>query len=337
MEKEIVLSIQTERKLAATAALAGAVLFAALAVTPEARAQDAWPSKPLRFIIPSTPGSVSDFAGRTFARYIEPRLKQTVVAENKPGAAAIIGAEALKNSPADGYTYLIGGSSVSGANPVLYTKLPYDAVKDLEEVGLFGFFPIIGLVRKDSPIKSVADIIAMAKANPGKVSFGYYSTLAQLSPEVIKSRTGIELIGVSYKQVSQISTDIAGGFLDFTFLDAIGAAPVLRSGLLRPIAVTSPQRIPSMPDVPTVAELLPGFEVQGWSGLTTNKGSPMAVVERMNGLLRAMQMDPEFKELLERQGMVIKPTASAAEHSKFAAAERVRWTEWVKLAKIPPQ
>ncbi len=315
----------------------GAALFAALSFVPVAQGQDAWPSKPLRFIIPSTPGSASDFAGRTFARFIEPRLKQTVISENKPGAGAIIGAELLKNSPADGYTYLIGGSSVSGANPVLYVKLPYDPVKDFEEVGTFGFFPIIGMVKKDGPIKSAADIIAMAKANPGKVSFGFYSPLAQISPELIKSRTGIELIGVSYKQVSQISIDVAGGVVDFTFLDAIGAAPVLKSGLLRPIAVTSPQRVPSMPDVPTMAEILPGFEVQGWSGLTTNKGTPMAVVERMNGLLRAMQTDPESKELLERQGMVVRPTASVADHAKFTTAERVRWAEWVKLAKIPPQ
>ena len=315
----------------------GAALFAALSFVPVAQGQDAWPSKPLRFIIPSTPGSASDFAGRTFARFIEPRLKQTVISENKPGAGAIIGAELLKNSPADGYTYLIGGSSVSGANPVLYVKLPYDPVKDFEEVGTFGFFPIIGMVKKDGPIKSAADIIAMAKANPGKVSFGFYSPLAQISPELIKSRTGIELIGVSYKQVSQISIDVAGGVVDFTFLDAIGAAPVLKSGLLRPIAVTSPQRVPSMPDVPTMAEILPGFEVQGWSGLTTNKGAPMAVVERMNGLLRAMQTDPESKELLERQGMVVRPTASVADHAKFTTAERVRWAEWVKLAKIPPQ
>ncbi|MBM3345847.1 MAG: tripartite tricarboxylate transporter substrate binding protein [Betaproteobacteria bacterium] len=323
-------------KTAGMLTLSGALLFAAVAA-PLAQAQDAWPSKPLRFIIPSTPGSASDFAGRTFARFIEPRLKQPVVSENRPGAAAIIGTEALKNSPADGYTYLIGGSSVTGANPVLFRKLPYDAEKDLEEVGIFGFFPIIGMVKKDSPIKSVADIIAMARANPGKVSFGYYSPLAQVSPEIIKSRTGIELIAVSYKLVSQISTDIAGGVVDFTFLDAIGAAPVIKSGLLRPIAVTSPRRVPSMPDVPTVAELLAGFEVQGWSGLTTNKGSPMAAVERMNGLLRAMQTDPEFKELLERQGMVVTPTPSVAEHAKFAAAERVRWAEWVKLAKIPQQ
>lgn len=322
-------------KVMRAALAAGAV---ATALFPAAAfAQDAWPSKPLRFIIPSTPGSASDFAGRTFAKYIEPRLKQSVVAENKPGAAAIIGAEALKNSPADGYTYLIGGSSVSGANPVLYSKLPYDPVRDFEEVGTFGFFPIIGMVRKDSPLKSVADIIAAAKANPGKVSFGYYSPLAQISPEIIKSRTGVEFIGVSYKQVSQISTDVAGGVIDFTFLDAIGAAPVLKSGLLRPIAVTSPQRVPSMPDVPTVSEILPGFEVQGWSGLTTNKGTPMAVVERMNALLRAMQNDPESKELLERQGMVVRPTAGVAEHAKFTAAERVRWAEWVKIGKIPPQ
>jgi len=318
-------------------AVVGAMLFVAILSVPVAQAQEAWPSKPLRFIIPSTPGSASDFAGRTFARFVEPRLKQAVIAENKPGAGAIIGAELLKNSPADGYTYLIGGSSVSGANPVLYVKLPYDPVKDFEEVGTFGFFPIIGLVKKDGPIKSAADIIAMAKANPGKVSFGYYSPLAQISPEIIKSRTGIELIGVSYKQVSQISTDIAGGVVDFTFLDAIGAAPVLKSGLLRPIAVTSLQRVPSMPDVPTMAEILPGFEVQGWSGLTTNKGAPMAVVERMNGLLRAMQSDPESRDLLERQGMVVRPTASVADHAKFTAAERVRWAEWVKLAKIPPQ
>ncbi len=314
-----------------------ATLSAALLFVPAARAQDAWPSKPLRLIIPSTPGSASDFAGRTYAKFIEPRLKQPVVVENKPGAGAIIGVELLKAAPADGYTYLIGGSSVTSANPYLYKSLSYDPAKELEEVGLIGLFPIIGMVKKDSPYKTVADIIARAKANPGKVSYAYYSALAQISPELIRSRAGVDLLAVSYKNVSQISTDIAGGVVDFTFLDAIGAAPVLQGGLLRPIAVTSLQRVASLPDVPTMAEILPGFEVQGWSGLHALKGVQAAVVERMNALLRDMQADAPSKELLERQGMVVQPTPRPADHLKFVAADRARWGEWVKIAKIQAQ
>jgi tripartite-type tricarboxylate transporter receptor subunit TctC len=236
-------------KILISAAFAATVVGASTAAfSPALQAQDAWPSKPIRFIIPSGAGGASDFVGRTFGRYVEGHLKQPVVVENRPGAGAIIGSELIKNAAPDGYTYLVGGSSVSAANPYLYTKLPYDPVKDFDEVGLFGFFPIIGMVKKDSPIKSVSDIIRMAKANPGKVSFAYYSALAQISPEIIKTRAGVDLLGVSYKNVGQVSTDVAGGVIDFTFLDAIGAAPVLQSGLLRPIAVTSPQRVASMPD-----------------------------------------------------------------------------------------
>ena len=316
----------------------GAALFAALSFVPVAQGQDAWPSKPLRFIIPSTPGSASDFAGRTFARFIEPRLKQTVIAENKPGAGAIIGAELLKNSPADGYTYLIGGSSVSGANPVLYVKLPYDPVKDFEEVGTFGFFPIIGMVKKDGPIKSAADIIAMAKANPGKVSFGFYSPLAQISPELIKSRTGIELIGVSYKQVSQISIDVAGGVVDFTFLDAIGAAPVLKSGLLRPIAVTSPQRVPSMPDVPTMAEMgYPGFTTGVWYVVSARAGTPAPVVDLLNREMHAVFHEPKAKAALEADAFTVEPPSPPAAVAKFVSDEIQKWKAVVKEAKLQLQ
>lgn len=317
--------------------IAAAVAAACAGLAPALQAQDAWPSKPIRFIIPSGAGGASDFVGRTFGRYVEGQLKQPVVVENRPGAGAIIGSEMIKNAAPDGYTYLVGGSSVSAANPYLYTKLPYDPVKDFDEVGLFGYFPIIGMVKKDSPIKAVSDIIRMAKANPGKVSFAYYSALAQISPELIKSRAGVDLLGVSYKNVGQISTDIAGGVVDFTFLDAIGAAPVLQSGLLRPIAVTSPQRVASMPDVPTVAEILPGFEVQGWQGLTAPKGIPHAVLERMNSLIRGLQADAAGREALERQGMIVRPTPNPAEHAKLVAADRARWAEWVRIAKIAPQ
>lgn len=336
LEENVVPDIQgsnlwCRRVLAAAAAVALTALSSTL------QAQGAWPNKPIRFIIPAGVGGAADFTGRTFGRFVEAQLKQPVVVENKPGAASIIGSEALKVSAPDGYTYMIGGSSTTAANPVLFTKLSYDPAKDFDEVGLFGYFPIIGMVKKDSPIRSVADIIRMARENPGKVTYAHQSALAQISPELIKAQAKVNLLAVSYKNVGQVGTDIAGGVVDFTFLDAISATPMLQSGLLRAIAVTSPQRVTSMPDVQTVAETLPGFEVQGWQGLHAPKGLAAPILARMNTLIQGLQGDAAGREALERQGMIVKPTPGPVEHTRFVIADRVRWAEWVRIANIKPE
>lgn len=296
---------------------------------------EVWPSRSVRLIVPSGSGGAADFTARTFAKFAEQQVRQPVVVENRPGAGAIIGAEAVKNASPNGYTFLVSGNSTQAANPSLFVNLPYDPAKDFDEVGLFGLFPMVGMVRKGSPMQSVADLIQNAKSNPGKLSYGHHAASAQVPPEMIMSRAGVSMLGVTYKNLGQIITDVAGGTLDFVFLDALSAAPALQGGLLTAIAVTSPQRFQSLPNVQTVAEVLPGFEMQGWLGMSAPRGTPPAIVERMNGLMRDALAEQSVRTALEKQGMTVR-ASSALEHSAFVAADRLRWAEWVRIAKIKP-
>lgn len=294
-----------------------------------------WPEKPIQLIVPSAPGGAADFVARLFARHLEHSLKSSVIVENRPGAGAIIGAMAVKNAAPDGYTYLISGSSTQAANSSLYKDLPYDPARDFVEVGIFGLFPNIAMVRADSPFKSIGDIIRKAQAAPESITYGYYSSSSQVPPALIQSRTGIKLIGAAYKNITQIITDIAGGIIDFAFLDALSAAPAL-NGLLKPIAVTSPEIFPNLPDTPPVARTIPDFEVQSWLGLAAPAGTPMPIVTRMNELVREATSDIEVQKALLKQGMTVRQH-SQEEQASFAAQDRQRWADWIRIAGIEPQ
>lgn len=318
-------------------ASAAALILTGFPIAGEVHAQaDAWPSRPIRLVVPSAAGGAADFVGRTFGRFLEQQVKQPAVVEDKPGAGGIIGAEAVKNAAPDGYTFLIAGSSTQSANVSLYAKLPYDPQKDFEEVAMVGKFPNIAMVRKDGPFRTLGDLLAFARANPGKLNYGYYSSSSQVPPALLMSRTGAQMTGAAYKNITQIITDIGGKVIDFAFLDALSAAPALQGGVLVPIAVTSPERFANIPNVPTVAETVSGFEVQGWLGLAAPAGTPRAILERMNALAREAVQDPAIRGALERQGM-IPQSGGLAEHRDFVRADRQRWAEWVRLAKIAPQ
>ncbi|MEI8400749.1 MAG: tripartite tricarboxylate transporter substrate binding protein [Alcaligenaceae bacterium] len=301
-----------------------------------AQGQEDWPSKPIHIIVPSAAGGAADFLARNFARYFTEQTKQAAVVENRPGAGSIIGAQIVKASAPDGYTYLLSGMSTQAANSVLYTNLSYDPPRDFDEIGMFGLFPMIGLVRKGSALSSVAEIVSYAKAHPDKLTFGYHAASALIPVELIKARTGIIMTGVPYKNVTQISLDIISGLIDFAFIDALSAAPALKNGSLMPIAVTSANRVPSMPTVPTVAEVLPGYVMDGWLGLSAPAGTPRYILERMNRVLRGALSDSVIKARLEGQGLI--PNGLTLEEQKIWVQEdRRRWVEWVRIAKIEPQ
>lgn len=295
---------------------------------------DAWPSRPIRLVVPSSPGGAADLVGRTFARFLEQQRFSAIV-DNRPGAGAIIGAEAVKAAPPDGYTFLVSGNSTQAANPSLYAKLPYDPEKDFVEVGMFGQFPMIGIVRSDGPHKSLAQLLRFAKDNPDKLTFGYHASSALVPAELLKARAGIRVVGAPYKALSGVIQDLGGGVIDFAFVDALSATPALHSGKISAFAVTSPARFAQMPAVEAIAETLPGFEVQGWLGLSAPKGTPDAIVTRVNALIRDAQNDTSVRDILERQGMTVR-TLSPQEHSSYVAADRARWAEWVRIARIAP-
>jgi len=295
----------------------------------------AWPSRTIRLIVPSSPGGVADFTARTFAKSLEGQLKQAVVVENRAGAGAIIGAVAVKNAAPDGYTFLVSGNSTQAANPSLYQNLSYDPARDFDEVAMFGVFPMIGLVRKGSPIVSAGSLIAIAKAEPGKLTFGYHAASAQVPAELLKSRAGIDVLGVPYKSIGQLTTDLSAGIVDFAFVDAVSAYPIVQGGQLNAFAVTSPETFAVLPSVEPVAKVLPGFEMQGWLGLSAPKGTPPKIIARMNDCVRTALHDKAVRESLERQGMTVR-AETPAEHSRFVAADQKRWAEWVRIAKIKP-
>ena len=314
----------------------GTLMLAIITAASAAHAQSDWPAKPVRIIVPSAPGGAADFTARTFGRYLEAQLKQPVVIENRAGAGGVLGTEAAKNAPADGYTYLLSTNSTHAANVSLFAKLPYDPQKDFDAVGMFGTFATVAMVKQGSTLRSIPELVQYARANPGKVTFGYYSSSSQVPPELLKARAGIEMTGASYKNITQIITDLAGGIVDFAFMDMLSAAPALQSGRMTPIAVSSPARLASLAGVPAVAEAIPGYEVEGWLGLTAPAGTPPAVIARISALVAAAVADPAVKAALEKQGM--NPRVMRADELKaFMVADQKRWAEWVRLAKIAPQ
>lgn len=320
------------------AAAAGSVLLAWAPAHAQTRTQtqaDNWPSRPIHLVVPSSPGGAADFTARTFARYLEARTGQSVVIDNKPGAAAIIGAVAAKNAAPDGYTFLMAGNSTHAANSSLFIKLPYDPAKDFDEVGMFGVFPMIGMVRKGSQLDSMATLVKLAKQKPGKLTYGYYTASSQVPSELLKSRAGIDVLPIPYKSVGDLVNALVGGFVDFAFVDALSAWPTLQGGLLTAFAVTSATPFAPLPGVAPAAAALPGFEVLGWLGLAAPKGTPPQIIDKMSGYMRSALAEPTVRDALQHQGMAVR-AMSPAEQEQFAEADRRRWAEWVRIAKIAP-
>jgi tripartite-type tricarboxylate transporter receptor subunit TctC len=236
----------------------------------------------------------------------------------------------------DGYVLLISGSSTHSANPFLFKSLSYSPAEDFRDVGMVGFIPAVGLVRSSLPIRSAGDLIAYAKTHPGKLSYGHATSSSQVPPAIIAAKADIDILGAAYKSLSQIIVDIAGGTIDFAFLDIMSAQPALKLKEIAPFAVTSPARDPSLSEVPTVAEALPGYEVRSWIGIAAPAGTPDVVVEKLSeGLNKALE-DEQTKTALERLGMTVHPM-SVAQMGDFTRADRERWRDWVKLAKIQPR
>jgi len=315
------------------AVLAAAATLAALR---GARAQDAWPSRPVRLIIPSAAGGAADFVGRTLGRFFEPHLGQPVVVDNRAGAGGILGTEAAARAAPDGYTFLIATNSTHAANQFLYRRLPYDPVRDFAHIGMLGTFATIAVVAADAPFRSIPALVAHARANPGRVFFGYYSSSSQVPAALLKARAEIDVIGAAYRNITQIVPDLISGQIQFAFLDSLSAAPALQSGRIVPIAVSAPRRMAQYPEVPTVAEAYPGFVVEGWFGLTAPAGTPAVALTRMEALLRQAVADPTIAVALTRQGLT-PGFAGAAEMERFLVADRERWQEWVRIAGIQPE
>ena len=273
-------------------------------------AQDQWPSKPIRLIVPFTPGGVTDTSGRLIAENLGKRLGQQVVVDNKPGASGNIGTALAKAAPADGYTLVLGFDGTMVINPHVFSKLPFDTVKDFTPVGKIGDATLILVANPDVPVKGLADVITLSKSRPGGLSFGTSGTggTPHIAGELLKLRTGANLTHVPYKGGGQAMTDVLGGTIPLVYTAVAGAHGHVKSGKLKALAVSSAQRTSALPDVPTFVESgVPDFVVNSWVGLLAPAGTPAAVVTRLNTELNAVLNDATVREKLRVMGIEPAP------------------------------
>jgi tripartite-type tricarboxylate transporter receptor subunit TctC len=308
-------------------------LLLALAALP-AHAQ--YPNKPLRLIVPFAPGGSTDIFARLIAERAQAPLGQPVVVENRAGAAGNIGAEAVVRSAPDGYTLLMATTGVMAINNALYKSMTYDAAKDLQPVLYVASITNVLVVPPDLPAKNVAELIALAKKEPGKLSFASSGAGASthMTAELFKAMTGTDILHVPYKGSGPAMPDLMAGRVHMMFENAPGAVPHIKAGKLRALAQTGLRRSKALPDVPTVAESgVPGYESLSWSGIAVAAGTPKAVIEKLNKDLNAVLAMPELRQKIEEQGAEVIGGPPEA-FSKHIQAEREKWTRVIRTANI---
>jgi len=295
-----------------------------------------YPSKPLRLIVPFAPGGSTDIFARLIAERAQGPLGQPVVVENRAGAAGNIGAEAVVRAAPDGYTLLMATTGVMAINNALYRNMTYDAAKDLEPVLFVASITNVLIVPPDLPAKSVAELIAAAKKDPGKLSFASSGagSSTHMSAELFKSMSGTDILHIPYKGSGQALPDLMSGRVSMMFENAPGAVSHIKAGKVRALAQTGTRRSPSMPDLPTVAESgVPGYESLSWSGIAVPAGTPRAVIERLNKDLNAVLATPEMRQKLAEQGAetIGGPPDAFARHIR---AEREKWSRLIRANHI---
>jgi tripartite-type tricarboxylate transporter receptor subunit TctC len=308
-------------KIAGLSLALAASLFAPLAHS------QAWPTKQaIKFIVAYPPGGASDVTARLIATKLGEVLGQSVVVENKAGANGIIATDFVAKSAPDGYTMLMANLGPNALNPVVYKKLPYDAIKDFQGVTLTSIVPQVVVVNPNLPVKSIPELIAYAKANPGKVSFGSAGQGASnhLSGELLNSLGGIKMQHIPYKGDAPSIVDLMSGQIQVALPTTVAGLPHVKSGKLRAIAVTGSKRLEGMADVPTVAESLPGYEAVSWGGVMVPAGTPKEIVTRLNTEINRILNMPDVAEKLRALGAIIVGS-TPEEFDKYVKDEITKW------------
>ncbi len=304
------------------------ILVAALAAVAPAvsGAADAWPTKPVKIIVPFNAGGATDVVARLLAQKLSEVWKQGVVVENRAGAGGNIGADVVAKSPPDGYTLLMTSGSIVTANPFMYKLMTFDPAKDLVAITNVASGPQVIAVSKALPVKNLAEFIAYAKKNPGKVNFGSagVGTQTHLAGENFAAAAKIDITHVPYKGESAALTDLMGGQIQMVPSNLGAAINFVKQGNIRALAVTGKQRSPELPDVPSASETLPGFENTGWFGLMAPADTPKAVIDKVYEDSAKILKTPEFRAALAKQGM--EPVANTpAQFTAAIAAETKMW------------
>ena len=306
-------------------ALAPMILWFAASPT----AAQSFPDKPLKLVLPYSPGGIVDFVGRTLAQYLGDAIGQPVVAENRPGAGGIAGTDAVARSAPDGYTMVIMDPAIV-INPTLQPSVPYDLFKQLTTVSIISTSPEVLVVAPQLPVKSVADLVAYGKANPGKLNFGSagIGTTPHLAGEMFKQRTGIDATHVPYRSIGQSYPDMMANKIQFSFSSIAGALPFTRDDRVRAIATTGLKRSSVYPDVPTVDEAgLAGFTVDLWLGVFVPAGVPPDVLAKLNGTIAKVLENPDFKAAIAKVGVEPRGTTLA----DGAATLKASFEMWKKV------
>lgn len=312
-------------------------LLTALAITDVVAAD--YPSKPVRVVVPFPPGGTLDILARGLAPDLSTRLGQQIVIENRPGANGVIGYDLVARSSADGYTLLIGGGSGIAVHPALLAKLPYDPIKAFAPVGMLARFPSVLIATPSFPAGSVTELIALAKASPGKFSYGSPGTgnINHLVGESFKSLAGVDLVHVPYKGAALVITDVIAGHVPVGFVLLPGALPQMRAGKLKALAVTTSQRVAAAPNLPTMAEAgVPGVDIVDWAGVFAPAGTPNDVVSRLNQDIAKVVSSAEIRQRWIDQGLEPR-IATSDEVATTIRSDVDKWGKIVRDTGIRPE
>lgn len=311
------------------------LLLTALGVARPARA--AYPDKALNFVVPFGAGSATDQLARALAVGVTEQSGQPVVVDNRAGAGGMLAAQHVARAPADGYTVLVTTNSTQTANPFLYRKLPYDPVKDFKPLTALGRGGTVLVVRPEAPYRSVADVVAQARRRPGKLTFGSGNSSSRMAGEMFKQLSGTDILWVGYKSNPNALTDLLGEQIDLMFIDTVTGLPHIQSGKLRPLGVSTPQRVASLPEVPTVAEAgVAGYDMGYWFGAYVPTATSAAVAQRLREWLVAASTSSQarsFYASTSTEPWTTTPEALA----HFQAEDAQKWGRVIKAAGIEPE
>ncbi len=309
------------------------LVAAILLVSFAAQAQETWPQRPVTVVVPFSAGGSADLIGRLIAARLQAKIGAPFVVDNKGGGGGTIGAGFVAKAANDGYTLLIGTASTNAINAALYTRLPYDVERDFAPISLLVRLPNLLFVNPKVPARSVGELVTYLKARPGQANYGSsgIGTSSHLSVVMFEAATGTQMTHIPFRSTAEEMNSMIGGFLDLAIDSMTTTWPQAKSGTVRALAVTTPQRVRSAPDLPTIGETLPGYEATAWQGLYAPAGTPRPIIDRLAAEVKAILEMPDVVSSLEAVGAEPAPMAPA-EFAAFAKAERAKWKDVVRLS-----
>ncbi|CAM3560342.1 LacI family transcriptional regulator [Bordetella sputigena] len=315
-------------------AMTAAVMACTLASAPSFGA-DTWPAQPINIVVPFPPGGTTDVIARVLAEKLGPILKQSVIVENRQGAGGNVGAAYVARAKPDGYTLMVSSAGPLSINQQLYASPGYDPIKDFAPVSMLASVPIMLVSNMKAPFKTVAELIAYAKAHPGRVAYGSQGsgTTSHLTMELLKLDAGMDLQHIPYRGSAPAATDLIGGQILVMFDNSPTTYPQVKAGTMQPLGVASSHRLPSMPDIPAIAETVPGFQSDAWFGLVAPAHTPPAIVDRLNAAVRQVLADPAVIAKFKATGVDLV-SDTPQEFQRFILSEKDKWGKIIKATNL---